>query len=409
MSDDRRAMTNDRASAFFPRRCRRAGFNLVEVVVAIGVVGVGIVAVLGTVAGLSGGSAYTADSVAAAALAQNLMAEIDTRPFDGSTPAPTGRVTNGLVAYYLLEDGSGTSASDGSRIVPLAPLHFFNEQFLEWIPGSNGLSIEPGGLLMNVDEAFKITTPCADSGQITIEVWFEPKSLETNESPIITCGKKKGDVNFVLTQEDEELNFYIRTVGTNNGGRPETTADIALKMEVTHCVATFDGNMALIFLNSMPVGGSDLPAGDLSGWQTLPLRIAHLPEADAHWAGKIFLVAVYSRALTIDEIRQNYAVGPSPSLLHNRAGYDGIDDYNGYADSPPTAEDGSAIPGAGQFSRTVEVVNVLTDNLDSKQNWDSTDAKRITVNVYKDYKLLATLVRARYRGVSSDDPPDPGY
>ena len=401
--------------AFLPggfrlRTSRQAGFSLVEMVVAMGVVGVGIVAVLTAVATLSGGAAYTADSVAAAALAGSLMAEVDTRAYEADTPTPTGRVIGDLVAYYPFTDGAGTSASDESRVTPLAPLELITPAQVKWIPGSNGVTIAAGGKLENSEEASKISSECAASGQVTVEVWFEPNSLEMAEAPIVTCAQDDGTVNFVLSQEKDGMLFHIRTSSTDTAGDPATTTLVRyLGQEVTHCIVTFDGTYAAIFLNGQPAGGSDRPAGNLTSWAGHPLRVAKLSGLGANWLGNVFLVAVYSRALTLEEIQKNYAVGPSPSDLYNRAGYDDIDDYNGYADSPPRAEDGAIITGAEEFSRTVEVVNVDPDDIAAQQDWDSTDAKTITVRVYKNYKLLAELVRARYRGVSIDDTPDPGY
>jgi len=364
-------------------------------------VGVGIVAVSVAMATLSGGAAFTADSVAAAALARSLMAEIDTRPYEAPTPTPTGRVIDDLVAYYPFEDGSGTSVSDASRIIPLAPLSFYNEPRLAWIPGSNGLTIEAGGELKNSSETAKIASACIDSNEVTVEAWIEPASIECDESAIVSCAKDKGDVNFVLVQRGGHLLFYVRTSTTDKKGNPPVvTVTAPMQQEVTHCVATFDGTTSLIYVNGMPLGSSNLSAGDLSVWHAHPLRLAKLSGYTA-WAGKVFLAAIYSRALDIGEIQANFAAGPSPSHLYNRIPYDDIDDYNGYADSPPRAEDGSVVVGAEQFSRTVEVVNVATEDLGSEKSWDSTDAKRITVKVYKDYRLLATLVRARYRGVSA--------
>lgn len=392
------------------RTSRQAGFSLVEMVVAMGVVGVGIVAVLTAVATLSGGAAYTADSVAAAALASSMMAEVDTRAFEADTPTPTGRVTDDLVAYYPFTDGAGTFVSDGSRVTPLAPLEFITPEQVNWIPGSNGVTIAADGELENSEEASKISSECASSGQITVEVWLEPGSLERDEAPVVSCAKDDRTVNFVLSQEADGLLFYIRTSSTDAEGAPATTTLVRhLTKEVTHCVVTFDGTQSLIFLDGQPAGASNLPAGDLSSWADRPLRVAKLSGFDTNWIGNVFLIAIYSRALTLEEIQKNYAVGPSPSGLYNRVGYDDIDDYNGYADSPPRAEDGSTITGAEKFSRTVDVVNVDPDDIAAQQDWDSTDAKTITVRVYKNYKLLAELVRARYRGVSVDDTPDPGY
>ena len=392
------------------RRRLSSAFTLVEVIVATGVVGVGVVAVMTAVAGLGSGSAYTADTVVASALAGAMMSEVDTRPYEASTPAPTGRAVQDLVAYYPFEDTAGASVSDQSRITPLVPLDVVTPALCTWIPGSNGMSIASGGSVKSSASTSRISSACISSGKVTAEVWIEPASITCTESPIIGFGADSTHMNFILAQNAGNLLFYIRTGVSDSRGRPPAaTLTAPLKKLVTHVVATFDGTTATVYMNAASVGQSGLSAGNLNPWQSHPIQMAQLTGFGSPWAGKVFLAAVYSRALTGAEINANYAAGPSPSRLYNRTGYDDIDDYNGYADAPPRAEDGSAIAGAEQFSRTVEVRNVLPTDLSSVQSWGTTDAKRISVCIYKNYKLLAKLVRARYRGVSRDDTPDPGY
>ncbi|HUU68934.1 MAG TPA: LamG domain-containing protein, partial [Planctomycetota bacterium] len=386
------------------------GFSLIEVVVAIGVVGVGIVAVMNTVTGLSGGAAYTADSIAAAALAGSLMAEIDTRAYSGTTATPTGRVIDNLRVYYPFDDASGTTVTDQSRVQTLAPLTIADPNLAMWIPGANGINVTAGGTLKTAAGASKVSAACIASGQVTVEAWVEPLSLTCGESPIISLATDFGHMNFILAQNAGDLRFYIRTRSTDSHGRPPTvTLTAPLQKQPTHCVATFNGTIAAIYVNGSVVIQSIGAAGDLSSWQSHPIQVAALKDFGTTWAGKVFLAAVYSRALTADEVSQNYLAGPSASHAANRVSYDDIDDYNGYSDSPPRAEDGTVIAGAGAFRRTVDVRNVLPANINSVQSWDSTDAKRIRVSIYRDNKLLLELVRARYRNVSIDDPPDPGY
>ena len=393
-----------------PKPKAQRAFSLIEVVIAIGVVGVGIVAVMNTVTGLSGGCACTADSIAAAALAGSLMAEIDTRAYSGTTVTPTGRVIDKLNVYYPFDDASGTTVTDQSRVQTLVPLTITAPSFATWIPGSNGITLTAGGSLASAAVASKLSSASMASGQVTVEAWVEPVSLVCPESPVISFAADFGHMNLILVQNAGNLSFYIRTRATDPRGQPPTvTLTSPLRKQPTHCVATFNGTIAAIYVDGSVVTQSVGVAGDLSSWQSHPIRVATLNGFGTGWEGKVFLAAVYSRALTADEVRQNYLAGPSPSHAANRVTYDDIDDYNGYSDSPPRSEDGTVIAGAAGLRRTVDVCNVLVANTTSVQPWDSTDAKRIRVSVYRDSKLLVELARARYRGASIDDPPDPGY
>ena len=376
-------------------------------VVAIVIVGTGVVAVSATVTALSGGAAFSADSTAAAALAQDLMAEIDTRPFHADTPTPTGRIIDGLVAYYAFEDAAGQQAADGSRLSPPAHLDFIDPDKLSWTPGANGISITSGGALKNVSESYKVVERCVASGQVSVEIWFKRRVAEGakagGEAALVHYMGTEG-VNFVLAEREGNLAFYVRRDSTDAMGAPAVaTINAPVGEDAVHVAATFDGSRSWLYLNGMPAACNDAAAGALGPWENHPLGIGMHPDWGVAWEGTVFLAAIYARALTLDEVQKNFAAGPSPAHLHNRTGYDDIDDYNGYADFPPCHETGSAIDGAEGYSRAVQVVNVAEGNLGTEKSWDSTDAKRVTVSVYRNYQLMGTLIRARYRGVSPDD------
>jgi hypothetical protein len=51
--------------------------------------------------------------------------------------------------------------------------------------------------------------------------------------------------------------------------------------------------------------------GDLSNWEEdYPLVLGGEPTGERPWLGELYLVAIYSRALSRDEIRRNYTLGP---------------------------------------------------------------------------------------------------
>lgn len=61
-----------------------------------------------------------------------------------------------------------------------------------------------------------------------------------------------------------------------------------------------------------------LPA-DFSNWDpTFPLQLGNEPSLDRPWRGRIYLVAIYDRALTAQEIWTNFTAGPSVRMVHNR-------------------------------------------------------------------------------------------
>jgi len=50
--------------------------------------------------------------------------------------------------------------------------------------------------------------------------------------------------------------------------------------------------------------------GDLSNWAAFPFGLANEFDTTRTWLGELHLVALYARALTPDEIDQNWKAGP---------------------------------------------------------------------------------------------------
>jgi len=77
-----------------------------------------------------------------------------------------------------------------------------------------------------------------------------------------------------------------------------------------------------------------------------------------------------------------------------RAAYDDVDDYHGWTESPPAAKDGTALPNAAHWSRTVTVQWVLP--ADPQQvSGTETGVKRITVVAAFRHVPQATVVALR--------------
>ncbi len=106
--------------------------------------------------------------------------------------------------------------------------------------------------------------------------------------------------------------------------------------------------------------------------------------------------------LMTEILEQRYAEGETlgrdagESGAGDRTRLDDVDDYAGLTDAPPTRRDGEAIPGAGEYSREVEVVWVARGSLSSQASAES-GVKRITVTVRLNGRPVAELVALRSR------------
>jgi hypothetical protein len=54
---------------------------------------------------------------------------------------------------------------------------------------------------------------------------------------------------------------------------------------------------------------SETVGGDFSNWTDYRLTLANELNQNHPWLGELYLVAIYNRALTTDEVSQNYGAG----------------------------------------------------------------------------------------------------
>jgi hypothetical protein len=71
-----------------------------------------------------------------------------------------------------------------------------------------------------------------------------------------------------------------------------------------------------MYVNGTPQGSQVIP-GSLSNWNDrFPLILANEPSGDRPWLGTFHLAAIYGRALSSEEVEQNFEAGSSASVPH---------------------------------------------------------------------------------------------
>ena len=121
--------------------------------------------------------------------------------------------------------------------------------------------------------------------------------------------------NFTLQQTLYNYDFLLRTNETSLNGDPALStpdADEVLQATLQHVVATYDPiEGRKIFVNGELVTQTDpVPGGTLIDWQdTFALVLGNEASGDGLWQGTIRLAAVHRRALTQEQVVQNFDVG----------------------------------------------------------------------------------------------------
>ena len=231
---------------------------------------------------------------------------------------PGDRITDGLLALYTFEEGSGATVSDVSGVGTPLDLTISDPGAVSW--GPTTLTVNDPTLIASPGAATKIISAVQASNAITIEAWVASASL-TQDGParIVTLSQDTYHSDFTLGQGREytqPANFFIsrlRTTTTSLFGEPGVMSyPSTLTTELSQVVYTRDADgTARLYVNGVE-RLTDLVEGDFSTWDTgYRLALANELTEDRTWLGEYYLVAVYERALSPAEIQQNLAAGPS--------------------------------------------------------------------------------------------------
>jgi hypothetical protein len=221
-------------------------------------------------------------------------------------------LTDGLVAYWPLDDGSGDVARDATGNG--------HDGTLQGGPVWTGDSKMGTGALTfdGTDDLVRIPSFDVTGGNgITIACWFITGNLDTPGNDPRMVSKAVGGSNdehwFMLSSSREGgikiLRFRLKTDGAT--GELKAHPDGVIDLDVwIHAVASWDGSTMRVYKNGVEVG-SLAKGGVLDVDPTVEMAIGSQPATtDARpFDGTIDDVAIWNRALTQDEINELMATG----------------------------------------------------------------------------------------------------
>ncbi len=242
-----------------------------------------------------------------------------TQPLTITVTEPSARVTQGLVALYTFDEGTGTTVTDTSGNGTPLNLTIADPANTTWTPGA--LTINTPTIISSPTAATKINTAIETSNELTIEAWITPTNLtQSGPARITTLSSSSNRRNATLGQggtgskPGDRYDIRLRTTNTNNNGTPSTATDPGTAtLALTHIVytRTTTGDVT-IYLNGTPTT-TDTTTGDTTNWNTTyPLHLANEAGGSRPWLGTLDLIAIYDQALTPTQITQNHTAGPNP-------------------------------------------------------------------------------------------------
>ncbi len=251
---------------------------------------------------------------------------------EGISSSAGGRHEANAIALYEFRTGSGNTAFDTSGIEP--SLNLTLSGAYDWV-GGFGIQFINGKAQGSTTASAKLTDLITATGEYSIEVWVAPGNV-TQDGPARIVSYSGGSTtrNFMLGQTLYNYDAFNRSDQTDQNGEPQLStpdADETLQATLQHTVLTYDPvNGRQIFVNGANVAGLDsVPGGLLSDWDdTFALALGSEVDNNNRWAGIIRLLAIHNRALTAEQIAQNFDVGVGEKyfLLFNISDHIGITD-----------------------------------------------------------------------------------
>jgi len=285
----------------------------------------------------------------------------------GDIPLASSRVTDDLVALYTFGEGSGASVLDVSGVGSPMDLTVADPDNVSWILGG-GLSVDSATIVESAESATKVIDACQSSNEIAIEAWVKPANT-TQDGPARIVSLSDGTLlrNFTLAQAGGSYDVRLRTTATSDNGIPSLAAG-TVSTDLTHVVYTRGtAGVGRLYVNGVEADTLTVLTGTFSNWDAdFRFGLANEFGAGREWLGQYHLVAIYNRALTSEEVTQNYEarVG-AVTLLPDESVEVSVsatlyEDTTNTATATGTPPVGDSVSDSDAASVVVETVNSIT-------------------------------------------------
>ncbi len=228
-----------------------------------------------------------------------------------------------LIAWWKLDEGSGTTALDSSGhdhhgVLAGAP---------RWVAGYDGGALEFDN---EPDDRVSAGTFDVQGSGITIACWFQADNLDTVGSDPRMVSKATGgaaDAHWFMLSSGRSAGLYVlrfRLKTTDGQATTTLMADTEGTIELNewiHAVATWDGTTMRIYKNGIEVGSADKGGDAVAAGPIVKVAIGNQPQGaeDRPFDGIIDDVRIYNKGVTAADIPDimrgdtSVAWGPGPA------------------------------------------------------------------------------------------------
>ena len=249
---------------------------------------------------------------------------------DGTVASGGSRFDANVIARYEFKTGQGTTAIDSSGIEPALNLSFSGD--ISWV-GGWGIQIKSGKAQGSTTASKKLTDLIRAVGEYSIEAWVAPANVSQEDARIISYSGSTTSRNFTLGQTLYNYDFFNRNGNSDANGEPALSTnddDEDLQATLQHVVVTYDPvNGRRVYVNGEDTEDTDTVAtSNLNDWDnSFAFVLGNEVSGDRQWQGVIKMVAIHNRALTAQQVQQNFSVGVGEKffLMFNVAQHTGIE------------------------------------------------------------------------------------
>jgi hypothetical protein len=233
--------------------------------------------------------------------------------YDGTVASGGNRIDTNVIAKYEFKTGTGDVIYDTSGVG--SELNLTMSGDIVW-QGGWGVNIKAGGKAQATTGASrKLSDRIKASGEYSIEAWAAPANVTQEDAWIVSYSGSEMERNVTIAQRAYQYEALARASTTGANGAPALLtrdADRDAQASLQHIVLTYDPVRGRrLYVNGNFTGDSDPRAGgSLADWSAdYALVFGNETSGTRQWQGVIRFVAVHDRALTLEQIQQNFAVG----------------------------------------------------------------------------------------------------
>ncbi len=233
--------------------------------------------------------------------------------YDGTVASGGNRFDTNAIAKWEFKTGSGSTAFDTSGVEPAINLTLSGD--VTWV-GGWGINVKAGGKAQgSTASSKKLHDLITSTGEYSIEAWVAPANVAQEDAYIVSYSGGNMVRNFTLAQQQYQLQFANRTTSSDANGTPSLVTDADdedLQATLQHVVVTFDPvNGRRVYINGEDTGDRDPgSAATLGDWDdTFAFVLGNEVSGNRQFSGVYRMVVIHNRALSAQQIRQNFDVG----------------------------------------------------------------------------------------------------